>query len=407
MPRFEEEPRALPEAPAPRPGHPRFPLLDSLRAIAAISVLLVHVGIFTGGFSPWYKRLFAQLDIGVPFFFLLSGFLLYRPMLAARLLALPKQSTASYARNRFFRVIPAYWIALTVAAIVPGFDGAFTKNWWVYYGLLQNFPVYTSEGTCAVNPFACGLPPAWSLSVEILFYLTLPLFSVAMARLQMLLGRRHWVAIELAALGLLTIASLFVQSSVPRSEIQVWLFFSPIGRGWWFALGLGLAVLSVYAQTREHEPAIVRWIGDRADLWWITAGGLYVIATIFVLEPGPSLAFPIISPALYLFSCIIFGIISALVTLPALFGFERGGKVRRLLRRRALAWLGSISYGIFLWHFPVMILLLEHGFGGLPPAMQFPLLATTTFAMTVLLAALSYHLIERPLIRWSHDHSRL
>ncbi len=84
--------------------------------------MLVHVGIFTGGFAPWYKQLFAQLDIGVPFFFLLSGFLLYRPMLAARREDC-RGRRSGYARNRFVRIMPAYWVVLTVAAIVPGIAG--------------------------------------------------------------------------------------------------------------------------------------------------------------------------------------------------------------------------------------------------------------------------------------------
>ena len=88
----------------PPPGHPRFPLLDPLRALAAISVLLVHAAILSGGFDYRFKELFGHLDIGVPFFFLLSGFLLYRPMLASKVLRLPAQRFRDYGRNRFFRI---------------------------------------------------------------------------------------------------------------------------------------------------------------------------------------------------------------------------------------------------------------------------------------------------------------
>lgn len=70
---------------APPASHERFPLFDALRALAAVSILLVHTAIFTNGFANhWYGPFVAHLDLGVPFFFLLSAFLLYRPFVAAR-----------------------------------------------------------------------------------------------------------------------------------------------------------------------------------------------------------------------------------------------------------------------------------------------------------------------------------
>ena len=134
--------------------------LDGVRAIAALSVLGFHaVGFWARGAAegatirPWVGR----MDVGVAIFFLLSGFLLYRPMLASRVIGLPKQKRSAYARNRFFRIMPAYWVVLTVAAIVPGFYGAFTDNWWVYYTLLQSFPIYTPEGVFVEGRATRGL----------------------------------------------------------------------------------------------------------------------------------------------------------------------------------------------------------------------------------------------------------
>ena len=162
---------------APR-SHQQFPLFDSLRALAAISILVVHVGVVSGVFAQWYGRYVAHLDIGVPFFFLLSAFLLYRPFVAARVEGRDYGSLRTYARRRFIRIMPAYWAVLTISAVVPGMAGAFSGNWWVYYGLLQSYPVYTREGECAVDAFRCGVPPAWSLAVEVMFYAVLPLFAL-------------------------------------------------------------------------------------------------------------------------------------------------------------------------------------------------------------------------------------
>ena len=166
---------------APPRSHARFPLFDSLRGLAAISILFVHVGIFTKAFGDtWHGRLVAHLDIGVPFFFLLSAFLLYRPFVAARVRDAGRPGFSGYARRRFLRIAPAYWAVLVISAVVPGMAGAFTGNWWVYFGLLQNYPVYTADGTCAVNPYRCAVPPSWSLAIEVFFYVLLPFFVLLM-----------------------------------------------------------------------------------------------------------------------------------------------------------------------------------------------------------------------------------
>ena len=110
---------------APPRSHARFPLFDSLRGLAAISILFVHV-------SDLHRRIqrhlarptVSHLDIGVPFFFLLSAFLLYRPFVAARVRAERPTRLGGYARRRFLRIAPAYWAVLTIAAIVPGMAGS-------------------------------------------------------------------------------------------------------------------------------------------------------------------------------------------------------------------------------------------------------------------------------------------
>jgi len=79
-------PGKSPDALTPPPGNPRFPLFDGLRAVAALSVLLYHAGFYSRanegatGLSPYLAR----LNVGVAVFFVISGFLLYRPLLAAR-----------------------------------------------------------------------------------------------------------------------------------------------------------------------------------------------------------------------------------------------------------------------------------------------------------------------------------
>jgi peptidoglycan/LPS O-acetylase OafA/YrhL len=391
----------LEAAMAPPRSHARFPLFDSLRGLAAISILFVHVGIFTDAFGDtWHGRLVAHLDIGVPFFFLLSAFLLYRPFVAARVRNAGRPAFGGYARRRFLRIAPAYWAVLTIAAIVPGMAGAFTGNWWVYYGLLQNYPVYTADGTCAVNPYRCAIPPTWSLAIEVFFYFLLPFFVLLMAWIGSK-WRGAWLVPEAIVLGILSVASFVIQSHVPYSDVEQFLFYSPIGRGWWFALGLGLAAFSVWVVERPREPKLVGWVERHPWVPVIAALVLYLGLSLFVLDPSPQGAFPIGDINKYMLEFVVFGLIALLVVLPATFGGDGPGRYRGFLRHPLPTWLGVISYGIFLWQFPVLIALGDIGVvdrwhGGI----QFPAVALLTLAGTIVCAAVSYYGLERPLMRW-------
>ena len=145
-------------------SHLRFPLFDSLRALAAIAILIVHVSLFTvftnGSEYTYFGGFVAHLDVGVPFFFLLSAFLLYRPFIAVRFEERDRPAFSGYAWRRFLRIAPAFWAVLALSAIVPGMAGAFGQNWWVYWGLLQNLPLYEPVGRCAVDAYRCAVPPS-------------------------------------------------------------------------------------------------------------------------------------------------------------------------------------------------------------------------------------------------------
>lgn len=390
-----------PDAVAPPPGHPRFPYFDSLRAIAAISVLLVHASLFTGPLQSdhWWRGLIAHLDIGVTIFFLISGFLLYRPMVAARQVGAPRTALSLYARRRFLRIAPAYWFALTVLTIFAGLHGAFSGNWWVYYGLFQDYPVYTPTGGCATDLFRCGIAPTWSLAVEVGFYIVLPFFALGMAWLTSRLRVIHWLFVELVVLALLAAVSFWIQNDQAATDLHVWLFFSPLGRAWWFALGMVLAVLSVRVQERGSAPRPLRWIGEHPTLCWVVALSLYALAALVLIDPVPTLAGRVVTRAQYLTQYFLFGVIALFLLLPAVFGDNHSGLPRRVLGHPVIAWLGLISYGIFLWHFPILEALLHGGIVNWWPAHAYLVTAATTFAITIVCASISYYALERPLMR--------
>ena len=380
------------------PAHPRFPGFDALRALAALAIVLVHAAIFAGVFTGApYRALVAHLDIGVALFFLLTGFLLYRPFLAARRLGAPRTAGREYARRRILRIVPAYWLALTVLAIVPGIYGVFSANWWVYYGFLQNWPVATPGADCAADPFRCGIAPAWSLAIEVLFYAALPFYALGMSAMARRLPRVPWLPLELVVLAALSVVSVLVQSIT--ITFTPWLFFSPLGRAWWFALGMGLAGLSVWVQERGASPRLLRRLSDHPGAVWGVAAALYLGASLAYLEPRPLGAFPVGDLTEYVVEYVLFGIVCALVLLPAIFGDAGRGWPRRLLAGRVLTWLGAISYGIFLWHFPILLGLVDIGVLSWWPGAAYPVLIATTLAVTIPCAAVSYYALERPVMR--------
>ena len=149
-----------------------YPALDSLRAIAALSVFFFHaVGFYARGstqgnlIAPYVAR----LDVGVTIFFLLSGFLLYRPFVQARRQRRPQPPLIPYAWRRTLRIVPAYWVALTLATIVLALPGVFTLTGIpTFYGFLQ---IYSAETAFK------GLGQCWTLCVEVSFYALLPVWA--------------------------------------------------------------------------------------------------------------------------------------------------------------------------------------------------------------------------------------
>ena len=171
------EPKVIapgPESAAPR-RPPRFPAFDGLRAIAAVTVVVVHVG-FVSGLTPRNPHgvgmYTARLEIGVSVFFLISGFLLYRPFVVAHLAAAPRPRTGAFWLRRLLRIVPAYWLVLFIATSIlhvgPGIGPGGWKAYASHYLFLQiYFPSQDLKGISA----------AWSLCVEMTFYLFIPLYA--------------------------------------------------------------------------------------------------------------------------------------------------------------------------------------------------------------------------------------
>ena len=221
----------------------RFPLLDSVRAIAALSVLVFHAGFWSditltgSALAPFLSR----LGVGVTIFFVISGFLLYRPFVRARLEGSPPPRATAYGWRRALRILPAYWVALTVIALaIPKPDTFQPDHAVAYYGLLQIY------GDLALG----GITQAWTLCVEVTFYALLPLWALALRRLPATVRSELIALAVLAAAGTAWILAAVLSAPDPdhanTGRMLLWL---PAYLDH-FALGMALAVVSVAGAPR-------------------------------------------------------------------------------------------------------------------------------------------------------------
>lgn len=140
--------------------HSRSGVLDAVRAIACVMVVVCHISLYRGDGS------LLGLKNGVMLFFALSGYLLYRPFVTGRV------DLRRYATHRVARILPAYLAALVGVSILTG-DTAFVRQPLTYLLFLQNYDPTLWQGFLGVS---------WTLVLEVLFYLTLPLLAVLVAR---------------------------------------------------------------------------------------------------------------------------------------------------------------------------------------------------------------------------------
>ena len=270
-------PVSIPDVVAPPPGNPRFPLLDSLRGLAALSILVFHVdGLNLNDTGRWVRVITWRLNIGVTVFFVLSGFLLYRPFVAARLEGRTQPRIRDYARRRVLRIVPAYWLALTVLAIYPGLVGVFTGDWWRYYGFAQNYSIPNEVH---------GIAQAWTLGIEASFYAALPIYALAITRATRGVPTRSAVRRDLIGLGALALGAVGARVVLGHNSIVV---YTLPGMLYWFALGMAMAVASAYVALTDGHSAALRVIERWPSALWCAAVALTVSLTVVLRLPAPA-----------------------------------------------------------------------------------------------------------------------
>jgi peptidoglycan/LPS O-acetylase OafA/YrhL len=371
---------------APEPDHIRT--LDGVRAVAAIAVLLTHVGFLTGGVTPSMTgALTARLDVGVALFFALSGFLMLRPWIARALGDRDSVSSlGSYALKRASRILPAYWIAVTVVLLLEAGR---------VYGDSLTSPQRVSPGTVIehalvlqgyTGSYFSTFSQTWSLTTEITFYAVVPLVGLALVRAcrrhddrQVRLRTVRRACVGAVVLGVLVTAycsgdELGSSSALARGVVA---------HAGWFAAGAW-----VCASTMDPSaPAPRRTPEERL--------GLAAVLLVLAATPlGGDLLFAKGSPVQAGLRELLYTAIAGLVV-SAAFGRTTTSPALRVLSSRAMVWIGVRSYALFLWHLPiaiaVMTLLGLDLFEG-----SFVVIVLLTLACSLVVADLSWRLVEHP-----------
>lgn len=319
-------------------GPERVGSLTGVRAVAALLVVLTHAAYTTGRYDDGYVGLvFSRMEIGVPIFFVLSGFLLFSPWVRAAAAGEAGPSVKRYAWHRVRRIMPAYVVTVVAAYLVYHWRTAGPNPGHTWEGLFRNLTltqIYTDDYLFSF--LHQGLTQMWSLAVEAAFYVALPALAYL---LLVVLCRRRWRPGLLIA-GLLALSVISPAWIVLVHRTQ---FLPDAARLWlptyliWFLGGMLLAVLAVMG-VRGYAAICIP---------------LAVIC--YLIASTPIAGEPTTSPAkLYeaLAKAGFYAVIATLTVAPLALGNR--GWYTRVMASRPMVFLGEISYEIFLTHLVLM-----------------------------------------------------
>lgn len=329
----------------------RIPQIQALRAFAAVLVVIYHAKITSGGY------------IGVDIFYVISGYLI------TGLLLRELENTGTLALKAFYlrrikRLLPTSFFVLAITAITA---------WWLYPSTMRAdlgrdiaaAGIYISNYLFAFWQMdyqnLSAIPPVvihyWSLAVEEQFYLFWPFIIFALYKR----GGRATVG---KAIALITTAS-FLFSLYQTSVAPIWAFYSLPTRAW--ELGVGALLLYIPARIKFSQ-----------NYLWI-ALALFIYGTFQFRDqtpfPGTAALVPVIATA---------------ISIAAVHSWPR---ILNLIgNHRLVQWLGAISYPLYLWHWPLLVIPVVYLGRGLHIYERF-----FCVLATLLLADLTHRFIEEPL----------
>lgn len=388
-------------------GIPVVPAFDSWRALAIAGVVLLHLTILSGLVTTGQEDLVAKLTWGtvghaIDVLFIVSGFVVFLPTVARGSFG----SLRGYAIRRAARLLPAYWLILVIMLVLaavgsvpfPGPGDTIAHFLGLHGPVGMAFPGTTTG--FGINP------PVWTLSVEICFYIVLPLVAGFWFR-------RPFIGLALAAVLTVLWNETFQHFGEVNQDLDLGLSFETVVRlavtatlqlpSWAFSFGLGMTGAWAFVRLRNQAGAdfdrrvrVARLIGVAGLIVfaWLSAGDsgdapVDLVAQFSRQAPLQALGF------------------SAFLAL-TMVSFSLGSKAgESLLASPRLRQFGDISYGIFLSHMVIAWCLLE--WADLPDngsVGAFAIWTIAVFPAAVLYGYLSARFLEQPIRRWARKYGR-
>jgi peptidoglycan/LPS O-acetylase OafA/YrhL len=344
-----------------KPSNRKILEIQGLRALAAILVLLFHAKLLSGGF------------IGVDIFYVISGFLI-TGLLLKELNTTGRISIKAFYLRRSKRLLPASFFVLFVTAIFawlilpPISRGSIGRDLIATTLYISNYLFAWWENDYQnLNATPSPFIHYWSLAVEEQFYIFWPLLLIALAKLK---SAKKFVA----ALSLVTITS-FALGVWLTIVAPIWAFYSLPTRAWELSVG---ALIALLPSLRRQSP-------------WLTCTGLVLLA-VSAFWFNETTAFPGLH-----------ALVPVLGTAALLSSIGAWPKPLRLLAtNRISVWLGKISYPLYLWHWPALVL---------PIALLSRDLKLwerlSALLVTVILADLTTRFVEEPIRLKSYSPRRI
>lgn len=351
-----------------------FPAIDILRGFAAYSVIMLHVIAHTNwvaypqtGPLSWFR----SGSLGVDLFFVISGFVVYYSALDIFEKTGYRAFLVSFSLRRFFRLYPLYALTLVASIYMSQRYLIDAPNLWAH--ILTHLTFIHSFNT---DWFSSINGVNWSIAIEVHFYI---LIALLIAQLR----NSNGFILLLMALFIGWMWRWASWQIIPDNGDELYLYRLFVlstqlpGRLDQFAIGM------VIAQLVRSAP-FASW---RETRWMLPLSAALTTLTVYLFVfpqvnfwPSGQIAF-------------IFGrTLTALAFGAAVFAACQMQSPRFLRLSRPLRYCGTISYGLYLWHLPFIVMLKSSGLSPLE-------VAALTLAATTLTAATSWHLFERPLIR--------
>jgi peptidoglycan/LPS O-acetylase OafA/YrhL len=354
-------------------GELRLARVESLRALAALAVLFSHVFLVSRNANfvlltdTFPHRVMLGGGSAVFLFFALTGYLLFAPFARLYFGTGDPIDLRRYALNRALRILPLYYFAVIVFLIIQAGGGS-AGQWWRFLTFSENF--FTSTAGTVDGPM-------WSLVVEVHFYILLPLLALGLARLAGRSATR--AALVLVAVGAASFYLHWRKVDNTGSPPDLRWEYSLPATFFYFVPGMLLALLRV----RVDPERLRRALGPMAvaEVWFIASLAVWALTVNSFKNAG-------------------LAAVASFLTVGACVLPLRGGPLVRALDWRPLAVVGVASYSLYLLHLPIVSWLhpdVASGFGGL---------LAVALPLCVIVALISYRLVEAPFLRLRRRWSR-